>query len=259
VEALDGGMADKLETGEYKYKYELDFGGRKFDLYQWSHLDFGLMAARETIHKTLIADLEETKGADKSWTTKPITHPCFSVGMSKEITVNDKTYNFTGPANPSPAQCRNLAEKILHKDAACAIAPCSFNGIYQPPLSKTFAKSDLYIFSYFYDRTKLIGMPDSFTIREMHDLAETVCQGEQAWGVFESVPTAMEELSDRPEHCLDLNFMMALLHTGYEMPIDREVNIAKKIKGNELGWCLGASLPLLEANSGWQCKVTQLQ
>jgi guanosine-diphosphatase len=24
------------------------------------------------------------------------------------------------------------------------------------------------------------------------------------------------------------------------MPIDREVKIAKQIKGNELGWCLGA-------------------
>ena len=34
--------------------------------------------------------------------------------------------------------------------------------------------------------------------------------------------------------------MLALLHTGYEMPLDREVKTAKKIKGNELGWCLGA-------------------
>jgi Golgi nucleoside diphosphatase len=34
--------------------------------------------------------------------------------------------------------------------------------------------------------------------------------------------------------------MFALLHLGYEMPIEREVRIAKKLKGNELGWCLGA-------------------
>jgi Golgi nucleoside diphosphatase len=30
--------------------------------------------------------------------------------------------------------------------------------------------------------------------------------------------------------------MMGLLHTGYEMPLSREVKIAKKIKNNELGW-----------------------
>ncbi|KAL6849306.1 Guanosine-diphosphatase [Amphichorda felina] len=258
--AADGGMPEKLADGDHKY--ELDFGGRKFELYQHSHLNYGLMAARETIHETLVKDLAVAKDKDNSWMDKDIVHPCFSVGMTKEVDVAfdgaDKTFNFTGPLQPSPAQCRALAEKILNKDAACDLAPCSFNGVHQPPLAKTFAKEDVYIFSYFYDRTKTIGMPDSFTLREMHDLASTVCQGEVAWDVFDSIPGAMEELLDRPEHCLDLNFMMALLHTGYEMPIDREVKIAKKIDGNELGWCLGASLPLLEANSGWKCKVKEI-
>jgi guanosine-diphosphatase len=32
---------------------------------------------------------------------------------------------------------------------------------------------------------------------------------------------------------MDLSFMMGLLHTGYEMPLSREVKIAKKIKNNE--------------------------
>jgi len=258
--SADGGMPEKLAEGDHKY--ELDFGGRKFELYQHSHLDYGLMAARETIHETLIKDIAESKKEDTTWMKKPIVHPCFSVGMSKEVEVKfdggEKTFNFTGPSQPSPAQCRNLAERILNKDAPCGLAPCSFGGVHQPPLAKTFATEDVYIFSYFYDRTKTIGMPDSFTLREMHDLASTVCQGQESWDVFESVPGAMDELSDRPEHCLDLNYMMALLHTGYEMPIDREVKIAKKIDGNELGWCLGASLPLLEPNSGWKCKVTEI-
>jgi guanosine-diphosphatase len=83
-------------------------------------------------------------------------------------------------------------------------------------------------------------MPESFTIKELKDLTEKVCDGERSWDTFSSVEGALEELKGRPEWCLDLNFMLALLHTGYEMPIDREVKIAKKIKGNELGWCLGA-------------------
>jgi guanosine-diphosphatase len=85
-----------------------------------------------------------------------------------------------------------------------------------------------------------------------------VCAGGDAWKVFESVPGAMKELEGRAETCLDLNFMLSLLHTGYDMPIDREVRIAKKIKGNELGWCLGASLPLLSQESGWSCKISQI-
>ncbi len=148
--------------------------------------------------------------------------------------------NMTGPSVASPAQCRALAERILKKDTHCKLAPCSFNGVHQPSIAKTFAKEDVYFLSYFYDRTEVLGMPESFTLREMHDLTSAVCGGEQSWDVFSSLPSALEELRDRPEHCMDLNFMMALTHTGYEMPIDREVRIAKKIKDNELGWCLGA-------------------
>lgn len=242
--AADGGMPEKLSEGDHKYA--LDFGGRKFELYQHSHLGYGLMAARDAVHEALINDLIEDKGTDKSWLKKPIVHPCIAPGMSKEVDVKvggsetPTTFNFTGPSQPAPAQCRNLAEKILKKEAACELAPCSFNGVHQPSLAKTFAKEDVYIFSYFFDRTKPLGMPDSFTLREMHDLTHTVCMGAEAWDVFSSVPGALAELEDRPDHCLDLNFMMALLHSGYEMPIEREVKIAKKIKGNELGWCLGA-------------------
>ncbi|KAH6893222.1 nucleoside phosphatase family-domain-containing protein [Thelonectria olida] len=260
--AADSGMPEKLAEGDHKYS--LDFGGRKFELYQHSHLGYGLMAARDAVHEALINDISEAKGADKSWMQHPVVHPCVAPGMIKEVEVkvgggDEKTaFNFTGPSQPAPAQCRNLAEKILQKEKACTLAPCSFNGVHQPSLAKTFTKEDVFIFSYFYDRTKPLGMPESFTLREMHDLAQTVCMGKDAWDVFTTVPGAMDELLDRPEHCLDLNFMMALLHTGYEMPIEREVKIAKKIKGNELGWCLGASLPLLEAGSGWQCKIRQV-
>jgi guanosine-diphosphatase len=241
-----GGMPERLAEGDHKYA--LDFGGRKFELYQHSHLGYGLMSARKAVHRTLI---EESHAVAKSrdWLARPVVHPCIAPGLTREIEVElskghalgEKiTVNFTGPSQPAPAQCRNMAEKILQKEADCKLAPCSFNGVHQPSLAKTFAREDVYIFSYFYDRTKPLGMPDSFTLREMHDLANTVCSGEAAWDVFSSVPGAMDDLRGRPEHCLDLNFMGALLHTGYDMPIDREVRIAKKIKGNELGWCLGA-------------------
>lgn len=278
-EAAHGGMPEKLADGDHKY--ELDFGGRKFELYQHSHLGYGLMAARDAIHEQLINDLATQNGEEEGWMKKSIVHPCVAPGMSKEIEVdvggNIQSFNFTGPSASAPAQCRNLAEKVLKKEAACGLAPCSFNGVHQPSLAKTFTKEDVYIFSFFYDRTKPLGMPDSFTLREMHDLTDTVCHGEAAWDVFGSVPDALKELRDRPEYCLDLNFMMALLHTGYDMPIDREVKIAKKIKGNELGWCLGArfvlpaflptlsiilltfhSLPLLAPNSGWECKIKKI-
>merc|ERR1712000_308861 len=105
--AADGGMPGQLAEGDHKYT--LDFGGRHFDLYQHSHLNFGLMAARSTIHETLVKDIALDKGTDNAWMSKSITHPCFAVGMSKEIEVSyenkDHSFNFTGPSEPAPAPC----------------------------------------------------------------------------------------------------------------------------------------------------------
>ncbi|KAH8148357.1 uncharacterized protein LAJ45_07458 [Morchella importuna] len=259
--SIGGGMPAHLAPGDHKY--ELKFGGRHFDLYQHSHLGYGLMEARKAIHQFVaqakIAELGQ------AWNEKPIVNPCIIPGMIREVEIEMKDtkeivkVNMTGPAEPSMTQCRFLAEQILKKDEKCSLTPCSFNGIHQPPLERTFAKEDIYIFSYFYDRARPLGLPDSFTLKEMRETTAKVCAGEKAWDVFNSIPDAMEELRDRPEYCLDLSFMLALLHTGYEMPLDREVKIAKKIKGNELGWCLGASLPLLDQGSGgWQCRVKEV-
>lgn len=249
-----GGMPETLQEGDHRYS--LTFGGREFTLYQHSYLGYGLMSAREQLYQVAVASAaaNQPSTTDTSWLKEPLINPCLAPGTSKMVDVTldssmtsvqsssgqTASINMTGPATGSPAQCRALAEKMLQKEASCKLAPCAFAGVHQPSLSKTFAREDVYLFSYFYDRTQPLGMPDSFTLEELKDLTAKVCEGENSWGDFNSVAGAMAELQERPEHCLDLNFMLALLHTGYEMPMDREVKIAKKIKGNELGWCLGA-------------------
>ena len=240
-----GGMPDTLQEGDHKYTFKS--GAQSHELYQHSHLGYGLMAAREGIHKLVVQTLHDKHKGDNSWAQSPIENPCVIPNMSRKVNVtldSGDTYRTTmvGPSEASPAQCRGLAEKLLKKEVACTLAPCSFNGIHQPSLAKTFAREDVYIFSYFYDRTKPLGMPESFTISELRDLTAKVCEGEEsgAWKSFEGIEGAMEDLRDRPEGCLDLSFMVTLLHTGYEMGLQREVKIAKKIGDNELGWCLGA-------------------
>lgn len=263
--AAGGGMPETMAEGDHKYK--LNFGGRQFELYQHSHLGYGLMSAREALHRSVVENMQKANPDSTSFLSSPIPNPCIAPGMTRKVNVTFpeahelgpwKHVVMEGPKDGIPAQCRALAEGILYKDRECNISPCSFNGIHQPSLEKTFAREDVYIFSYFYDRTQPLGMPESFTLRELHDLTSKVCGGEESWDSFAGIEDAMTDLRDRPEWCLDLNFISALLHTGYEMPIDREVKIAKKIKGNELGWCLGASLPLLEKESGWQCRIKEV-
>lgn len=244
-----GGLPTKLAEGDHKYA--LNFGSRDFDLYQHSYLGYGLMEARNNLHSTILDSLYESNKdtGSTAYLKAPIVNPCIAPGMSREVAVHlpkdhplgeSVTVNMTGPATAAPTQCRGWVEKTLHKGDECKIAPCAFRGVHQPPFEQTFAREAVYLLSYFYDRTQDLGMPETFTLRELQDLANRVCQGESGWDVFTSVPKALDELKGRPEWCLDLNFQYELLRSGYGMPIDREVRIAKKIKNRELGWCLGA-------------------
>ncbi|KAH3900395.1 guanosine diphosphatase SCDLUD_003374 [Saccharomycodes ludwigii] len=252
---------EKMVDGEHKY--ELDFGGEKYTLYQFSHLGYGLKEGRKKINSLLVENA--LKNGDITSSNSKVTSPCLPPGVTVEdvkVTLDDEssyTVTFTGPSTPAGPQCRYLADKILNKDAKCEVPPCSFNGVHQPSLVRTFKESnDLYIFSYFYDRTSPLGMPLSFTLQELNDLARMVCNGEEVWkSVFSGIEGSVSELKKEPNWCLDLSFQVSLLHTGYDIPSQRELRTAKTIANNELGWCLGASLPLLEGTN-WSCKVTEL-
>jgi guanosine-diphosphatase len=230
------------EMHEGDHKYKLQYGGRDFLLYQHSHLGYGLMEARKAIH----TEVRKTGGV----------HPCLAPGSSLEVELGTKT-TLTGPASNGAAQCRFLAEKILNKQGLCNLAPCSFNGIYQPALASF--RGEAFVFSYFHDRLMPLGVPSSFTVGDVLALTEKVCAGKEGWQQFSAIDGAVAALEAEPNYCLDLSFMAALLHHGYEMPLDRRLQTAKKIKDNELGWCLGASLPLLDSGTGgWTCRITEI-
>lgn len=280
-EPTDG---EKILEGEHKY--EINFGGRDFILYQYSHLGYGLMQARNKVNaavlKAVLADpkskvqksklvplnANQLKNKDAIISTIDIENPCIPPGVTADNVVvemeNGDKYavTFISPENETPSslagQCKLLTDTILNKDLACESKSCSFNGVYQPSFLDQFSTlADMYVFSYFYDRLQPIGMPDSFTLKEMNDIMSSVCSGSHLWDQYFTQAAHIKELEDEPLWCMDLNFMTSLLHTGYDIPLTRELRTAKTIGGNELGWCLGASLPLLD-KTNWKCKVTKL-
>lgn len=264
------GDADAMADGDHKY--EFTFGNRDFTLYQFSHLGYGLMEGRNKVNKVVLdSAIKNMELSLEKYTSKKATkdvssdvtimNPCIAPGMeAKNVVVQaDKeefyVVNFKGPAEATGAQCRQLAESVLNMDSECTTSPCSFNGVYQPSLVKAFHRnSDMWVFSYFYDKTNPLGFPSSFTVEELKDLTSTVCSGSHLWKdvlLGDSVQALVEE----PHWCLDLSFITAMLHTGYNIPLSRELRTAKKIANNELGWCLGASLPLLDSKTGgWSCR-----
>lgn len=261
---------ETLPDGDHKYSFS--FAGRDFVLYQHSHLGYGLMEGRHKVNALVVLsaakkhDLKkydneaEAKAAETS--AEPIINPCIAPGMAAHdvvVKVHESEWykvTFQGPENEAATQCRFLAETVLNKDERCDSTSCSFNGVFQPSLSLAFNwNSDMYIFSYFYDRTNPLGFPRSFTMGELNDLTKTVCSGQQLWRDV-LLGEHVDLLTEEPHWCLDLSFITAMLHTGYDIPLNRELRTAKTIADNELGWCLGASLPLLDKGiSGWTCKT----
>lgn len=134
----------------------------------------------------------------------------------------------------------------------CEVKPCSFDGVYQPSLLDTFPRGQLLALSYFTDRIKPLlptvsSSHQSLRVGELAQLAKDVCAGPDAWAErWADNQSALDELNGRPEYCLDLTFMNALLGLGYELKEDRELLVAKKMEGVELGWALGAGLALVE-------------
>ncbi|KAL1922352.1 uncharacterized protein VTP21DRAFT_9891 [Calcarisporiella thermophila] len=244
-------MEESKQLPNGDHRYELSFGGRKFVLYQNSYLSYGLKEARKGMTNYLIKQWR----SDAAARDNEVHDPCLPLKHVEEVQLNEsvrgyRTVRVVG-TGAGFAACRAVAEQILNKEKECPLAPCSFNGTYQPSLEETFHQHDIYAFSYFYDLTYPLGMPSEFSVRELRELTDDVCKGETR--KFAHVPGAEAELRGSPNFCKDLSFIYTLLHTGYGIPEDRMLKIAKKIRGAETGWCLGASLAMLDEKK-W-CKA----
>lgn len=124
--------------------------------------------------------------------------------------------------------------------SVCEVKPCSFNGVYQPSILDTFPSGQLLALSYFTDRiqpllpafthsskataaddenelatTVSVSDTKTLTLATLHRMAKEVCAGPKAWRKrWGKDKEAMAELEDRPEYCMDLTFMHALLGLG---------------------------------------------
>lgn len=152
----------------------------------------------------------------------------------------------------------NIGHSLTCGCSICEVKPCSFNGVYQPSLLDTFPRGQLLALSYFTDRIKPLLRTTStamLNIADLSSIAQDVCAGPDVWRQrWTNDAAALAELEDRPEYCLDLTFMNALLKLGYELGPERELMVEKKLRGVELGWALGAGLALVQ-NAELTCTV----
>jgi guanosine-diphosphatase len=238
--------SETMADGEHRY--QLEYGkGDPYSLYQHSYLGFGLNEARKHIKEKMVE-----QWIDDAIKTRRVHHPCLPANHTETLTYVSKTIiepidiQLIG-TGAGATQCRAVIEKLFGKDRPCPTSPCAFDGVYQPPLADTFKLRDLYVFSYFFDLTQPLGMPLEFSVAELGALTTHVCDGTTG-DALKHVPNALTTLQSAPDTCLDLTYAYSLLKTGYDMAPERLVKTAQKIGGVETGWCLGASIAMLDGN-----------
>ncbi|GAA93896.1 uncharacterized protein L969DRAFT_70134 [Mixia osmundae IAM 14324] len=263
----------KLSPGDHVY--DLKFSSEDHVLYQHSHLGYGLMQARRSVHNLIAFTYvwqSAPKGKSLAWEdlnqSIEIPNPCLVRQGKKMVTLDPPgrpkvNVTFVGTGAGFDA-CRRVVDVTMAKDALCEVEPCAFGGVYQPKLMETFGQGPIYALSYFYDRIVPLGLgADSvpFTMKQLRELTADVCagpegssDGKHGWARFRRSKEAMAELEDRPEYCLDLTFMYSLLGFGYELAEDRELQVGKKINDVELGWALGASISLI-TDTDLKCEI----
>ncbi|KAG6894548.1 hypothetical protein C0992_005673 [Termitomyces sp. T32_za158] len=241
--------AAAMPAGEHRYEFAM--AGRTHVLYQHSYLGYGLMRAREDVHRLVDFTARLRAGNDsESAVLTRVGNPCVIKHTERVVPLDGRNVTMAGEDIASFDACLRVVDLIIAKDTTCKAPPCSFNGVYQPPLTDTFPTGPILLLSYFYDRLAPL-LPTHtahLTVHTISALARRICAGDV------DADVDAREVQGRPEYCLDLTYMYALLRRGYDFPDAREVRIAKRVRGTELGWALGAALAQpSQANSGAQC------
>ncbi|KAG0323140.1 Guanosine-diphosphatase [Dissophora globulifera] len=243
-------IVDGHSVAQGTHRYPMNFNGNEYVLYQHSHLGYGLMMARAQINDYVVKNpLRTLRGVKLA--KNEYAHPCLPVGHRQNM-VRESGQNvvLVGVSDPG-GLCRSVVEAIFYKKKQCHLSPCSFNGVYQPSLHAS-VEDDIYAFSFFFDLTAPFRLGSAtvaqeMTIAELEQLTDRVCVGdEDGFKDFQNSTEAMKEVRKSTDLCMDLSYIYGLLEHGYSVPKERKIKLAKKLKGYETGWCVGASIAVLE-------------
>jgi guanosine-diphosphatase len=138
---------DKVKVESCRRKaLDLMHERHSYRIYQHSYLGYGLIEAR---NKIISAQLSPDANGE---------HPCLPrhFQMMKAAVKGYQDANFVA----APQKCHAIVSQIFQKDQ-CPYegGQCSFNGVFQPDLHRHYVANDqheFHIFSYFYDRTRLL-------------------------------------------------------------------------------------------------------
>uniref|UniRef100_A0A8C5QYB1 Ectonucleoside triphosphate diphosphohydrolase 8 n=1 Tax=Leptobrachium leishanense TaxID=445787 RepID=A0A8C5QYB1_9ANUR len=184
---------------------------------------------------------------------KPVSVPCYPKGYTMSVPLQS-LYNSPCTAADSPgsagsaqfsivgtgesSKCRTLIKSIFNFSACSGKTSCSFNGVYQPPITGNF-----YAFSAFFYTFDFLNLTSGQSLSTVTNVISTYCARD--WSEIQaSYPNQKEDrLRD---YCTNGNYILSLLLDAYRFNADNwnSISFMKQAADTDIGWTLGYMLNL---------------
>ncbi|NWT48527.1 ENTP8 diphosphohydrolase, partial [Chroicocephalus maculipennis] len=221
--------------------------GYDYNIYTHSYLCYGQNEMLKRLAKELIVVRGELGGTR-------VDHPCYpkdyneTVSLSSfrtspctnrsdaRLTLSDRNVTLEGRGNASG--CLAAIKKLFNFSACGQSQDCTFDGVYQPPVSGHFIA-----FSAFYYNFKFLNLTEGQSLAAVRETVEHFCT--RSWEDLSS--SYPEENPERlPKYCANANYILTLLLDAYKFNETSWNNIFFQMKAGSasIGWTLGYMLNL---------------
>ncbi|XP_041963452.1 ectonucleoside triphosphate diphosphohydrolase 3 isoform X2 [Alosa sapidissima] len=218
--------------------------GYDYTVYTHSFLCFG----KNEAEKTVLA-----KFVQGSTDLNNVQNPCYPVGfnitMTEEFIFGSECTKDLRISNYSPernitifgggdaAECRNAVRQIFNLSSCDGSQNCSFNGVYQPPVSGQFmAYAGFYYTAW---ALKLVGAP---TLDKFNSTLWSFCSMD--WTKLKRNYNINEK--HLKSYCYSANYVYTILVDGYKFNTAswNDIRFERQVKNTSIAWTLGYMLTL---------------
>ncbi|XP_067248699.1 ectonucleoside triphosphate diphosphohydrolase 3 [Chanodichthys erythropterus] len=218
--------------------------GYEYNIYTHSFLCYG----KNEAEKRVLAKLSKQS---TNWTS--VTHPCYPSGYDISFLAEDifgsectkkevpsryspkRNITFFGQSNPE--QCKALVRSIFDLTSCQGAENCSFDGVYQPPLS-----GDFMAYAGFYWTAWALKVEGSQSMETFNMNMNLFCSKD--WKSLKK----SNNISDihLKSYCYSANYVHTILADGYKFNTDnwKNLNFQKEVNKTSIAWSLGYMLAL---------------
>jgi apyrase len=139
----------------------LSVNSRQYSLYTHCYMTYGDEEALRRVNEFLVSSQLNS--------SIPVPHPCLQQGHEIQFnSSNGRHYQFQGAGNAE--SCSLLVSSLFNSSAPCRVPPCTFDGVYQPPL-----RGEFYAFSGLFSAAEFFRLPSRFAPGTLSSRAAEFC------------------------------------------------------------------------------------